>query len=95
MSNNISKVRANGGLTKTAEDVIECVRIRGTVVDLRNVSPVLRAHYKAACRRVARHEAAKADLNALGQQILAEQSMKIAPRLSGHDAVAKLVGCKR
>jgi hypothetical protein len=36
--------------------VIECVSIKGTLVDLRTVSPGLRDRYHAATRRIARHD---------------------------------------
>jgi hypothetical protein len=87
---NISKVQRNVGLTKADDDVIECVRVNGQLVDLRTVSPVLRAQYHAVSKRVARHEAAKAELNAIGQQILGEQAIKraVTQCVSGDHAVA-------
>jgi hypothetical protein len=75
--------------------VIECVSINGTLVDLRNVSPVLRAHYHAVSRRVARHESAKAELQGIGQQILAEQAIKAAPRAQGDHAVMRALMKRR
>jgi hypothetical protein len=74
MSDSISKVQRNHGLTKAGDDgVIEMVSIRGHLVDLRNVSPGLRAQYHLASRRVGKHEAARAQLNAVGEEILKEQ----------------------
>jgi len=91
---NINKLAANGGLAKD-DSVVECVSIRGTIIDLRNVSPLLRSQYRAASRRVGRHEKARDELNRVGEAILAEQAIKVAPRFSGHDAMAKILGRKK
>jgi hypothetical protein len=89
----ISKVERNNGLTKADDDgVVECVSIRGTVIDLRRVSPNLRDRYRAASKRVGYHEDARDELNRVGEAILAEQAIKVAPRFSGTDAAEKLLG---
>jgi hypothetical protein len=105
-----NKLTAKKGLAKDANtndpDIIECVSIRGHLVDLRNVSPGLRAQYRAASRRVGKHEAARAQLNAIGEEILKEQMPNLATkafaaahkqsRVRGdHAVMAKLMGLKR
>jgi hypothetical protein len=82
-------------ISKVRDDVIECVSIGGTLIDLRTVSPALRARYHAVSRRVGHYEAAKADLKDVGKEIIAEQAVKVAPRKSGRDAVSKLMGFKK
>jgi hypothetical protein len=87
----ISTLAMNGGLRKTDDDVIECVSIHGTLVDLRNVSPILRDQWRAASRRVGKAEQAKSELQRVGQAILAEQAIKSAPVTRGdHAVMAKL-----
>jgi len=90
------KLAANGGFAKDDNtkdsDVIECVSIHGTVIDLRRVSPNLRDRYRAASRRVGYHEDARDELNRVGEAILVEQAIKVAPRFSGKHAVEKLLG---
>ncbi len=79
-----------------AADVVEMVSVGGKLVDLRTISPNLRREYHAASRRVARGEAARTELNAIGQAILGEQAVKAAPAIRGdHAVMAKLFGAKR
>jgi hypothetical protein len=97
---NISKVAANNGLAKADAndgDIRECVSVRGIVIDLADVSHALRREYHAAARQLGRHTKAKANFEAVGERILAEQlphlAMKyLTPRFSGKQAAEKLLG---
>ena len=68
---------------KSDDLAIECVSIRGVVVDLREISPDLRRQYHAATKSVGRYDRAREDLKTIGEAILAEQAIKYAPRASG------------
>jgi hypothetical protein len=80
----------------SSEVVVNGVRIR-----LDDVSPHLRMRYHAVARREARHAGTKAELQSIREQMLAEvfpqkalKSSMVSTRLTGRDAVAKLLGCK-
>jgi hypothetical protein len=60
------------------DDVIECVSIRGVVINLSDVSHDLRRQYHAASAAVGRSDKAKARLNDVGEAILAEQMPHLA-----------------
>jgi hypothetical protein len=101
---NISKAAAKSDLTKADQnvndpDVIECISVNGIVIDLRDVSHDLRRQYHAASRCVGHHDKARAELQQVGEQILAEQlprlAIKYAPRVTGRDAMAKILGIKK
>lgn len=82
-------------------DVIECISINGTIIDLRDVSHTLRQQYHTASRAVGRSDRARDHLKAVGEKILAERAPAIAEkafraahrrsRISGHAAIAKLM----
>jgi hypothetical protein len=65
------------------DDAIECVSIRGVIVDLRDVSPDLRRQYHLATKAIGRLDKARDQLKGLGDAILSEQAIKYAPRASG------------
>lgn len=91
--------------TSNNNDVIECISINGVMIDLRDVSHTLRQQYHSASRAVGRSDRARDHLKAVGERILAEQAPKLATkaftaahkrsRVSGPDAIAKLMGVKR
>jgi hypothetical protein len=62
------------------DDVIECVSIRGVLVNLRDVSHNLRQQYHAAAKRVGRGDRARQELNSIGEAILAEQAPNLATK---------------
>ena len=65
------------------DDVIECISIKGVIINLSDVSHELRRQYHAASDAVGRSDKAKAKLNAVGEAILTEQlptlAIKFAP----------------
>lgn len=91
--------------TDNDNDVAEFVSVHGVMIDLRDVSPSLRQQYHAASRKVGRSDRARDHLKAVGEKILAEQAPAIADkafraahkrsRISGPNAIAKLMGVKR
>lgn len=76
----------------TDNDLIECVSIRGVVINLADVSHALRRQYHTASRAVGRGDKARDELNRVGEAILAEQmpklAIKYAPAIRGDRAVA-------
>jgi hypothetical protein len=74
---------------------MEIVTVRGVLIDLKKVSPALRQQYRVASRAVGRIEQAQAELDRIGQEILAEQAFKVAPKLQGNHAVAARLMGKR
>jgi len=64
----------------TDNDVVECVSINGTLIDLRDVSHDLRRQYHAASRKVGRHDRARDELRQVGEAILAEQAPNLATK---------------
>lgn len=78
------------------DGAIECVSIRGVIIDLRDVSPELRHRYHIATKAVGRLDKARDSLKQIGDAILAEQAIKHAPAVRGSHAVtAKLMGLPR
>jgi hypothetical protein len=81
--------------------VRELVRVNGVDIDLEDVSPGLRRQYHYASRQAGKHANAKAELQAIGEAMLAEafpkMAMKAAMRnpISGHSAVSHLMGFKK
>jgi hypothetical protein len=73
-------------------DLIECISIRGVIIDLRDVSHELRRAYHLATRSVGRLDKARDELKRVGEAILAEQlprlAIKHAPAVRGSRAVA-------
>jgi hypothetical protein len=83
-------------------DVRECVSVNGVLIDLEDVSHHLRSQYRSASRSVGMHAEARDELKDVGERMLAEvfpkMAMKAAIRsggISGHDAVARLMGFKK
>jgi hypothetical protein len=68
------------------DDVIECVSIRGVVINLADVSHDLRRQYHAASAAVGRSDKARGKLNDIGEAILAEQLPTLAIK---HATVAR------
>jgi hypothetical protein len=99
-----NKLTAKGGLTKDddndveSKDVREMVVVRGIQIPLDEVSHSLRQRWHAASRKATRHARSQDELNAIGEAMLAERlphmALKLAPRFSGHDAMAKMLGSK-
>lgn len=87
------------------KDVLEFASIGGVLVDLSTVSHNLRSRFHAAARAAGKGDKARDELKRIGEAILAEQAPAIAEkafraahkqsRVSGHDAIAKLMGVKR
>ena len=82
------------------DGAIECVSIKGVIIDLRDVSHDLRRQYYLATKAIGRLDRAKDELKRLGEAILAEQlprlAIKHAPAVrGGHAVAAKLLGLPR
>ncbi|MFZ3353136.1 MAG: hypothetical protein WA268_19975 [Xanthobacteraceae bacterium] len=79
-------------MSNTNEDLIECISIRGCIIDLRDVSHELRRQYHLATKGVGRLDRARDELKRVGEAILAEQlprlAIKYAPAVRGSRAVA-------
>jgi hypothetical protein len=84
-----------------ADGVSTTVTVNGVDIKLDDVSPGLRRQYHDASKKTARHAGAKDDLQAIGEQMLAEVFPKMAMKyatlkpIRGHDAVAHLMGLKK
>lgn len=84
-------------ISNNENDAIECVSIRGVIIDLRDVSPDLHRQYYMATAAIGRLNKASDDLKRIGEAILAEQlprlAIKHAPAVRGSHAIAaKLMG---
>ena len=75
--------------SNTDKDVVECVSIGGTIIDLGTISPELRRQYRQASLKLGRLDVAKAELKRIGEAILIEQAFKRAPVVKGDHAVMK------
>jgi hypothetical protein len=79
-------------------DLIECVSIRGVIINLADVSHDLRRRFHSASRGVGRGDKARDELNRVGEAILAEQLPNLATKAfidahkrSGHVAIKRLL----
>jgi hypothetical protein len=80
------------------DGAIECLSIRGVLVDLRSVSHALRQKYHAVSRAVGRGDKAREQLQAVCEAILNEQAPALATKAfidahkrSGHSAIDRLM----
>jgi len=84
------------------QDVVECISVNGVIIDLSTVSHNLRTRFHTAARAAGKGDKAREQLKQIGEQILQEQAPALATkafadarkwsRVSGHAAVAKLMG---
>jgi hypothetical protein len=82
-------------------NLVECVSIRGVIINLSDVSHELRRRFHSASRGVGRGDKARDELNAVGEAILAEQMPNLATkafneahkrsRVPGHSAMERLM----
>jgi hypothetical protein len=80
---NFNKLTTKGGLTKDDDnandkDVRAIVVVRGIQISLDEVSPSLRQQWHAASKKANRHASAQAELNAIGEAMLAERLPDLA-----------------
>src|SRR5262249_39699197 len=83
---NINKLTHNRGLAKDDADdagqndqgVRQVIVVRGIHIPLDEVSPALQARWHAASKKASRHASAQADLNAIGEAMLAERLPDLA-----------------
>ncbi len=84
------------------DSVVECVSVNGVIIDLSIVSHNLRTRFHSAARAAGKGNKARQQMKEIGEAILAEQTPALANRafadarkrgrVSGHAAVAKLMG---
>jgi hypothetical protein len=82
--------------------VREFVRVNGVDIDLADVSHDLRMQYRRVSEKAGKRAQAQAELQAVGEAMLAEafpqMAMKAAirsGRVTGHNAIARLMGFKK
>ena len=65
-------------MSNNEDGIVECISVRGVVINLADVSHDLRRQYHAASSAVGRSDKARSKLNEVGEAILAEQMPNLA-----------------